>query len=341
MRDHPQSIVGAASGLVGLLLAGAAQPTSTAAAGVVDVRYGERLLVVAPHPDDEALGVGGLIRRVVERGGRVAVALMSAGDGYLEAVARETLSASPPPARFIAYGERRLEEVRAALDALGGGRVRLSLLGFPDAELASLLDAHWPADRPARSPTTGCTTVPYGAALEPGAPYTGSEARRLLVRVLRLAAPSIVALPSPLDTHPDHSATGILTLRALDEWRRDAHTVRHLPSPQLLAYLIHWPDWPPGSNAPTPGVEAASDLLLPATYPLHAHVAATLTLSDAEVDAKRVALLRHASQQEHMPAFMAAFVRRTEPYVVLTAGDMRAAALPATAGLPGTPQTAD
>lgn len=41
---------------------------------------GQRLLVVAPHPDDEVLGCGGLIRKVKSEGGKVYVLYMTVGD---------------------------------------------------------------------------------------------------------------------------------------------------------------------------------------------------------------------------------------------------------------------
>ena len=39
----------------------------------VSVERGERLLVIAPHPDDETLGAGGLIQRVLSAHGTVRV----------------------------------------------------------------------------------------------------------------------------------------------------------------------------------------------------------------------------------------------------------------------------
>ena len=39
------------------------------------------LLVVAPHPDDEALGAAGLMQRVQARQGQVSVAYLTSGDG--------------------------------------------------------------------------------------------------------------------------------------------------------------------------------------------------------------------------------------------------------------------
>ncbi len=99
------------------------------------VDSGERLVVVAPHPDDETLGAGGLTQRVLERGGSVLVVLVTAGDGYVEAVVHETGRPRPRPSQYVAYGKRRLRESRTALRVLGGGRVRLEFLGFPDGGL--------------------------------------------------------------------------------------------------------------------------------------------------------------------------------------------------------------
>jgi len=41
-----------------------------------------RLVVISPHPDDETLGVGGLIQRVIGLKGAVKVVFMTSGAGY-------------------------------------------------------------------------------------------------------------------------------------------------------------------------------------------------------------------------------------------------------------------
>ena len=131
--------------------------------------------------------------------------------------------------------------------------MRLQFLGFPDGGLDRLLNAHWQRSHPERSQTTGASDPPYDNALEPDVPYDGSDLRRELVRLLRETDPTIVALPDPLDEHPDHRATGIFTLLALNDWLGETSTPkaakRRLAMPQLLTYLIHWENWPPDSNA--------------------------------------------------------------------------------------------
>jgi len=47
----------------------------------------ERILIFAPHPDDEALSSPGLVRRALNRGDEVKIVLFTCGD------------ATPPPRR--------------------------------------------------------------------------------------------------------------------------------------------------------------------------------------------------------------------------------------------------
>ena len=173
---------------------------------------------------------------MVSAHGTVRVVLVTAGDGYVEAVRYETGELRPRAPVYVAYGERRLREARAAMRKLGGDRMRLGLLGFPDGGLEQLLQAHWWRDVPERSPTTGAVRPPYPEALDRSVAYDGDDLRRELVRVLRETRPTTVAFPDPLDRHPDHSATGVFVLLALgDRLARDGRL------PRLLAYLVHWP----------------------------------------------------------------------------------------------------
>jgi LmbE family N-acetylglucosaminyl deacetylase len=75
-----------------------------------------RTVVVAPHPDDETLAVGGLVAMLLAAGREVLVVAVTDGE------------ASHPG--VLGLAERRTDEATRALAALGGGsRVRL---GLPD-----------------------------------------------------------------------------------------------------------------------------------------------------------------------------------------------------------------
>jgi len=270
----------------------------------LSVRDGERLLVVAPHPDDETLGAGGLIQRVLARHGSVHVVLVTAGDGNIGGVVLETGLRQPPADDFVAYGERRVGEARAAVHVLGAPPKALDLLGFPDGGLMPLLSRHWRRARPARSATTGASDPPYAFAVDPDVAYDGSDLRDELRRVLDEVRPTLIALPDPLDRHPDHAATAVFAILGIDEWIGGRWPRRE--PPRVLAYLVHWPDWPPGWDAVSPAAgDAEHGLTLPPTFPARPLDVATLTLSPLEVIAKRSALAAHASQERAMGGFLA------------------------------------
>jgi LmbE family N-acetylglucosaminyl deacetylase len=84
---------------------------------------GAPVLVLAPHPDDESLGCGGLIAACAAAGIVVAVALLTDGAGSHPG------SASHPPS---VLARLRADETRAALAELGVGAAALHELGWPD-----------------------------------------------------------------------------------------------------------------------------------------------------------------------------------------------------------------
>ena len=46
----------------------------------------ERLLILAPHPDDETLSSAGLIQQVYARAGSIRSVVVTSGDAYVDAV---------------------------------------------------------------------------------------------------------------------------------------------------------------------------------------------------------------------------------------------------------------
>src|SRR5438876_11705826 len=66
-------------------LRNAAQPARTALA-TLNPTADTRLLVVAPHPDDEVLGTAGLMQRVRAANGVVRVVYLTDGESYTQSV---------------------------------------------------------------------------------------------------------------------------------------------------------------------------------------------------------------------------------------------------------------
>jgi LmbE family N-acetylglucosaminyl deacetylase len=85
-----------------------------------------RLVVVAPHPDDEVLGAGGLLQHMRAAGVEILVVAVTDGE------------ASHPGARALGYdlAALRAVETRVALDRLGCGAVHVERLGLTDGAVA-------------------------------------------------------------------------------------------------------------------------------------------------------------------------------------------------------------
>src|SRR5215510_6730773 len=79
------------------------------------VPRGARLLVVAPHPDDEVIAAAGLIQRVHAAGGEVRVVYLTDGEGYTAAVKAEEHRADPRSSDYREFGSMRQHEARRAL----------------------------------------------------------------------------------------------------------------------------------------------------------------------------------------------------------------------------------
>lgn len=98
---------------------------SAAPLPALDMTACPALVVVAPHPDDETLGLGGTIARLAERGVDVRMVSVSDGGGAIPGLAE--------PDRLVLEHTRRLELLSAA--RVLGCAPPLSL-GFRDGRLA-------------------------------------------------------------------------------------------------------------------------------------------------------------------------------------------------------------
>jgi LmbE family N-acetylglucosaminyl deacetylase len=254
----------------------------------------DRVLVVAPHPDDESLCCAGLLQQALEHGASVSVVWITAGDGFeLDAMLVErTLWPGAPAMRRL--GARRLQEARAAADALGVPRASQYQLGYPDGGLLALSGDYY--SRPYRSKFTEVSSVPYADVVSPGASYTGANLERDLERVIAQFRPTLVLAAAPQDRHVDHSASGALVRRVL---------ARRGELGELRYWIVHAPDWP----RPL-GLEPDLALEPPATALTLSWK--SLALSEPERMRKLAALRDHRSQMQLLAPFMESFVRANE-----------------------------
>jgi LmbE family N-acetylglucosaminyl deacetylase len=265
-----------------------------------------RLLVVAPHPDDETLGAAGLIRRVARSGGTVRVVWMTSGDGFPEGVETADGITHPRARDYRSYGRLREAEARAAVGLLGVGSGQVSFLGFPDEGLCEMASTYLSAKvRAFESPFTQRISPPLTERVIRGVRYRGIDVRRELQRLFITFAPTVLVTVHPEDDHPDHCSTHIFVREALDALAAGGRA-----RPRLLQYLIHYAGWPLSAEA---GV--GQELRPPGGFPQTEGQWASLALTPDEIAAKKQALLLYRSQMLVIGRFMQAFARSNELYL--------------------------
>ncbi len=267
-----------------------------------------RLLVVAPHPDDESLGAGGLMQQVLAAGGRVHVLFVTNGDGYPEAVEVATGHREPSASDYRGFGELRRAEALVALEHYRVLPLSVTFLGFPDGGL----DEIWrrgPHVPPYESPYTREDNPPYPHAFEAGARYVSGDLVRLIARMVALSDPDWIALPTPVDNHPDHCVTFTFVLAALKSIAAEPGGAGKMPE-RLLTYLVHTAQgWPPAPEIPGP---------LPEPPPLFAPARwFSLPLTEAQTRLKLEALETHRTQAAVMEALFRSFARPNELFAIL------------------------
>jgi LmbE family N-acetylglucosaminyl deacetylase len=177
-----------------------------------------RVMLFAPHPDDESLGCGVLLQRAVGAGAVIRVIYATDGED------------NPWPQRCLLrkwrlngkdrqrWGKWRRAEALAALRVLGVNAADVRFIGLPDQQLSILL-------------TRNCRSI-----------------LDRLAGFIDEFDPTDLFVPSLADTHPDHSALAVM-LRlvitvspARDVRMRIWHYIVHGSSPAFFDYatpLLH------------------------------------------------------------------------------------------------------
>ena len=159
-----------------------------------------RLLVIAPHPDDETIATGVLVQRVRAAGGQVDIALLTDGDRNpwpQRVLERKLRLGADGRAR---WARRRRGEMAAAMLHLGVPDEHLHALGWPDLGLATLL----------LTPASGAVQA--------------------LASLIAQVRPNVLVMPALADRHPDHASAHVLTRLAL---------AGVIDPPQLWTYVVH------------------------------------------------------------------------------------------------------
>jgi LmbE family N-acetylglucosaminyl deacetylase len=275
----------------------------------LDVGAYERLLVLAPHADDEVIGASGLLMAAREAGLEVRVVVATNGDGYLNAAMRGA-GLLPTSRGFRQLGGLRQQESMAAMHLLSLPPETLTFLSYPDRGLASLWTTYWSNDRPFRSPYIRADHSPYLLTYNPDAWYSGDFLLGDLITLLRDHRPDLLAIPHPADEHPDHWALAAFARLALAYVEAEDPAYR----PDVLGYLVHAGQYP----FPAASTREPPNLLLPP--PAFSEIGAgwkAVSLTEEGITRKAMAIRAHRSQRSTLGAFLDGFARGTELYAVI------------------------
>lgn len=256
-----------------------------------------RILVVAPHPDDEVIAAGGLITRACKLGIDVGVVLITNGDAYQRAARVLARGQVPTAKTYYQLGLTRQRESVNALTYLGVQPQNIIFLGFADGSLKFLLGEYW--ERPCNIGGIGTTYCPYKSGVyNPGVGYTGENLYMAMQTIIKSFKPTHIIYPYEKDTHDDHKATNRLINQIVTRSRIEA---------VLLNYLVHFPQWPVPK-----GLYRDLDMPLP---PLEeAENWTRLKLTTDEIKRKYEAILLHRSQLYTLKEFLLSFDRSSEVF---------------------------
>ena len=263
----------------------------------------DRIVIVAPHPDDEALGMGGLIQQARAAGADVRIVYLTNGDHNQIAFKLYNLSLHIRPSQYRAFGEMRQREATAAMSVLGVSREQLTFLGYPDYGTLRMWCDYWGDRAPFHSDATQVTAVPYREAFKCGRSYKPENIVADLLEIFREFRPTKVFVTHPADTSPDHRAAANFVRLALLQYAAEP--------PQLYYYVIHFGRWPrPYHYHPELALAPPSPLLDDGHW-------LSLPLTPEQAQKKYEAILQNRTELTTRQYFLVAFARANENFAAI------------------------
>lgn len=262
----------------------------------------QRLMVFAPHPDDETLAAGGAIQIARQHGAQVQVVIVTNGDGQVFAPSILDRRPRPSPQDYLRLGLRRQQESLAALRLLGVPEGDVIFLGYPDRGLLPMWLADWQTQCPFTAPYTKARADPYSNAYDPHAEYCGRNLLADLRLLLEQDRPDLILLPHPADQHPDHRALSAYVRLAVALEEKDHPDYQ----PRLWGYLVHY------ASFPQPRGHLPQQALLPPERLKGREVWGQLDLSPQQTALKAQAIRQYPSQVLLLGNFLPSFARRNE-----------------------------
>jgi len=267
----------------------------------------DRILIVAPHPDDEVLGFGGYIQQALAVGAHIHIVTITNGDLRGKLPGMDTRKRNLPPSIFIRVGYLRQQESRDAIGQLGLLASADTFLGFPNGPIQEMWQPeHWLPTHPVSNNRTKSTTSPYNNSLTPRTVYCGDALVHDLETVMHRESPTIIFNLDPNEQHADHIGASVFTSFAFAELH--AQNDPFTSHCKIYYYLVHRQCWP------APMTYQPDNMLTPpaSLYRLFPSQWLTLPITHAQTLLKHRTLEHFVSQGGVDSPVLAALPRRNE-----------------------------
>jgi LmbE family N-acetylglucosaminyl deacetylase len=259
----------------------------------------DRILVIAPHIDDESIAAGAFIDDAVRNGATVSIAYLTAGDNNRVSAAIGDRTIQPRARDYLKEGTTRIGEAEAAIAFLSIPRTQMFFLGYPDRSLTQMLDHH---DQLVIGRGTRQTRVPYPQAVTPGADYRFQSLWDDMQKVIAAVRPTIIIAPVTFDSHPDHRAAGRLA---------DMLATSMQPRPRMMRYLVH------AENFPAPfALHRRGFLRPPPQFHASTWTMYEVPLGEEQRKTKLLQVYRSQRSDPFLRLLLDAFLRRNELFIV-------------------------
>ncbi len=265
----------------------------------------DRVLIVAPHPDDEALATGGILQKTLKAGAAVKVLYLT--NGEFNEISSITYRIKPCIVKsdYVKNGRMRKNEAVQAMAFMGLTRDDLVFLGYPDSGTLKIWQLFWGQTKPFKSFFTRINKVLNQDDLSFGHYYVGDSVLEDFKKVLGQFKPTHVFVTAPFDVNLDHQAAYLFLNAALLDVGK---TLAVFPKVHLT--IVHSPKWPkPKTYAPEKKMEP------PAIAGLGSPDWRSIPLSDEEIERKKDLVSLYKSQMAYSRNFMMAFVRPNEIFL--------------------------
>ncbi len=278
----------------------------------IDLDDVQRLMVIAPHPDDESLGTAGLIQAVLAKGGEVQVVVVTNGDGQAAGPFFSDAKFLFNSNNFIKYGRERQQESLKALSRLGVSEDKVIFLGYPDGKLINLWNNNWVLGKLISGKYTHATSSPYKKTYNAKSVYLGSDLFQDFMKLLDDFQPDLVLVPHPEDSNVDHRAISNFSRFAIANYQSQTSSKIH-----ILGYLVHYGEYPMPR-----GININQPLLPPAALSIDEHEWVSYIMTPGERSQKWLALKAYRTQQKFMGNYLSSFARANEIYFELPTIDL-------------------